>query len=296
MRAHHDLAALAGTQHGVVARKQLQALGYSDGAIDRAADLGRLHHIHRGVYAVGHMRLSSHGYCQAALLACGRQALLSHTSAAWLWGLHPRLALPVEVIRPSRGHRRSAIRVHHAPGLGVDDRAEREGLRLTGLARTFLDLAARESRIGLKGALDRADRLGIFDLHAIDSLLGRAGKHPGTRKLRHATDPFREPGFTRSGLERYFLALVRKMGLPVPSANLFVAGFELDMYWERERFAVELDTYKFHRGRTAFEKDRVRQEELKLAGIEMVRITDVRLEREPEVVMKRLATLLAQRR
>jgi hypothetical protein len=221
---------------------------------------------------------------------------VSHASAAWLWGLRARLALPVEVTRPTRGHNRRAIRVHHAPGLGVDDRAEREGLRLTGLARTLLDLASTKSRIHLKGALDRADRLGILDLHAIESLLDRAGKHPGARKLRHATDPFREPAFTRSGLERHFLALVRKAGLPVPSSNLFLAGFELDMYWERERFAVELDTYRFHGGRTAFEKDRVRQEELKLAGIEMIRITDVRLEREPDVVMERLETLLAQRR
>jgi very-short-patch-repair endonuclease len=89
---------------------------------------------------------------------------------------------------------------------------------------------------------------------------------------------------------------VRKAGLPKPAANVFVAGFELDMYWEPERFAVELDTYEFHGGHVAFEKDRLRQEDLKLAGIEMTRITGARLDREPAAVANRLRQLLTQRR
>jgi very-short-patch-repair endonuclease len=105
-----------------------------------------------------------------------------------------------------------------------------------------------------------------------------------------------DPAFTRSGLERRFLKLAREAGLPRPSANLFVAGYELDMYWPRERFAVELDTYDYHGDRVRFESDRVRDESLRLAGIEVTRITGKRLDREPTAVMERLALLLSNRR
>lgn len=296
VRKHHDLASVARRQHGVVGRGQLRGLGYSDGATDRAIAAGRLHRVHRGVYAVGHVSLSPHGRCHAAILACGPEALLSHTSAAWLWGLLPTLASPVEVGLPWRGRGRRDIRVHHLPALREADHGRSEGLPATAVPRTLLDLASTLPRRGLEKALDRAERLGIFDLGAIDHLLTRAGKHPGIGNLRHALGPHREPAFTQSGLERRFLQLVRKAGLPMPAANVFVAGFQLDMYWEQERFAVELDGYEFHRSRTSFESDRRRQEELKLAGIEMVRFTARRVVDEPRAVVGRLSLLLKTRR
>jgi hypothetical protein len=114
--------------------------------------------------------------------------------------------------------------------------------------------------------------------------------------LREALRHFRTPAFTRSGLERRFLALVHDADLPRPSINFFVAGYELDAYWPTERFAVELDTYDYHGGHTAFEKDRQRQEDLKLAGIEMTRITGIRMDREPKAVTDRIHRLLTQRR
>jgi hypothetical protein len=162
--------------------------------------------------------------------------------------------------------------------------------------RTLLDLAASQPRRRLEQALDRTERLGLLDLLAIDALLARAGRHPGIGALRAAVELHRDPAFTRSGLERVFLELVHRAGLPKPAMNLFVAGFELDAYWEAERFAVELDGYESHRGRRAFEEDRTRQEELKLAGIEMIRLTSKRLAHEPEVVARRLAALLERRR
>ncbi len=110
-----------------------------------------------------------------------------------------------------------------------------------------------------------------------------------------ALELHRPSAFTRSGLERRFLALVQRAGLPRPSMNLFVEGFELDAYWPAERFAVELDTYDYHGSPTAFEADRFRQEDLKLAGIEMIRLTGIRMEREPTAVVQRLRRLLAQR-
>lgn len=295
-RTHHRLARVAKEQHGVISREQMRKLGYSDSAVDRAARSGRLHRVHRGVYAVGHDRLPPHGRCHAALLGCGPRALLSHSSAAWIWGLQSTLAQTVEVGVPARGHGRQGIHVHHLPRLATEDRAVEEGLPTTAMPRTLLDRAATTTRKGVERDLDRAERLGLLDPGAIDHLLARAGKHPGVAKLRAGMELHRDPAYTRSWLERRFLQLVRKSGLPIPSTNVFIAGFELDMYWERERFAVELDGYEFHGSRKSFESDRRRQEELKLAGIEMVRFTARRVEAEPAQVSQRLSALLERRR
>lgn len=295
-RSHHRLAETAEAQYGVVSRAQLRALGYSGSAIGRALASGRLHRVHRGVYAVGHRRLSAHGQCHAAVLACRPGALLSHSSAAWLWGLVPKLATPVEVVLQTGGYRGSSICVHHSRILQPPDRTIRDGLPVAAIPRVVLDLASTVPRRQLERALDRAELLGMLDVGEIDTLLARAGRHPGIGALRSALDPHREPCFTRSGLERRFLELVRASDLPMPAANAYVAGFELDAYWEAERFAVELDGYEYHRSRSAFERDRARQEELKLAGIEMVRITARRIAREPEEVVGRLRVLLGRRR
>ncbi|MDP2707645.1 MAG: type IV toxin-antitoxin system AbiEi family antitoxin domain-containing protein, partial [Burkholderiales bacterium] len=123
-------------QYGVVSRKQMRELGYSEAAIGRAAASGRLHRLHRGVYAVGHMRLSVHGRCRAAVLACGANALLSHFAAGWLWGLLRDTPGEIDVTRPTRGHQRHSIRVHHAPALSRDDCAVREDIPVTALPRT----------------------------------------------------------------------------------------------------------------------------------------------------------------
>jgi hypothetical protein len=144
-------------------------------------------------------------------------------------------------------------------------------------------------------ALDRCERRGILDLIAIEALVSRSHGFRGVARLRHALEIYRTPAFTRSGLERRFLTLVEDAGLPRPAMNLFIEGYELDAYWEAARFAVELDTYDYHGGHAAFENDRLRQEDLKLAGIEMTRITGVRIAREPAAVATRLRHLLSQR-
>jgi hypothetical protein len=136
----------------------------------------------------------------------------------------------------------------------------------------------------------------LLDLIAIDELISRSRGFRGVARLRTALEIHRIAAFTRSGLERRLLDLVQRAGLPRPSMNLFVEGHELDAYWSDERFAVELDTYDYHGTPAAFEADRIRQEDLKLSGIEMTRITGVRMDREPEAVANRLRRLLAQRR
>jgi hypothetical protein len=292
---HDALAELATGQHGVVSTAQLLGLGYSRDSIKRGAATGRLHRLHRGVYAVGHRNLDWHSRCMAAVLACV-PAVASHASAGWPWGLLRYAPGTIDVTAPSRRHPKSAFRVHHAP-LEARDQAECESIPATSLARTKLDLAGTLNAHRLERVLERSEELGLFDLGPLGDVLGRFSHHPGARPLRAALDIYRpDPTFTRSGLEKRFLFLVEEAGLPIPSMNLNVVGLELDAYWPEERFAVELDVYETHGTRAAFERDRVREEDLLLAGIEAIRVTGPRLEHEPERAMERLGRLLAQRR
>lgn len=218
-----------------------------------------------------------------AVLAA-RPAVASHLSAGWLWGLLRYRPTTIHVTAPTPGRAKRNFVVHFSV-LPVQDRAFRDEIPVTSLARTKLDLAAMLSTSQLERILERSEELRRFDLTAIDELLSRTVGHPGHGPLRRALAVYRDdPAFTRSGLERRFLALARKAGLPLPSMNFNVAEFELDAYWERERFVVELDVYETHGSHAAFERDRLRQEDLKLIGVEMIRVTGPRLDREPKRV------------
>lgn len=290
------VADLAGAQHGVLGYMQLREAGLSATAIDGWTRTGRLHRVHRGVFAVGHRALSRRGRCLAAVLAGGDGAVLSHCSAAWLWGLRRTLVGPVEISVPSRGHGQPRIRVHRTPALSGADRAEQDRIPVTTVPRTLLDLALTEPRRRLEDAVERAERVGLLDLIEIDAMLRRRKGAPGTRRLREALELYRTAVFSRARTELLFLRLIRHADLRPPSINFFVEGCELDAYWERERFGVELDGWESHGTRRAFEEDRLRQEELKLAGIDSIRVSARRIEREPERVAANLRRLLAQRR
>jgi hypothetical protein len=294
--AHRPLAELARSQHGVVSHGQMIELGYSKSAITRAAGVGRLHRLHRGVYAVGHTGLSDRGGCLAAVFASGPDAVLSHHSAAWLWGIARWSPIPISVTVPSRRAPRPPIRLHHSGVLTHGDCDEIDCIPVTAVPRTALDLAATLRARQLLRLLERIEELRLFDLGPFEDLLKRSGGHPGVGRLRRALESYRPPSFTRSEMERRFLELVIAAGLPRPATGFVEVGYELDVYWPEERFAVELDVYETHGTRQAFERDRERQEDLKLAGVEMVRITGLRLEREPQQVIERITRLLTQRR
>jgi hypothetical protein len=292
---HRPLFEVATRQHGVVSTRQLNRLGYGRSAASKANAAGRLRRVHRGVYAVGHEPLTWHGRCMAAVLAA-RPAVASHLSAGYLHGLLKYRPDTIQVSAPTARRARQEFRVHFA-GLPATDMTTIDGILATALPRTLLDLAAMLSESRLQRALERAEELRIFDLGPLEELLGRAGHHPGVAKLRRALEIYRpDPAFIRSGLEKRFLALVRKAGLPRPAMNYVTEGFELDAYWERERFVVELDVYETHGTHAAFERDRLRQDDLLLAGIEMIRVTGPRLDREPGAVIERVAAHLARRR
>lgn len=295
--AHGPLADLAKRQHGVVSVEQLLGpLGYSRGEVARAARAAHLHRLHRGVYAVGHTNLTSHGQCLAGVLGAGPLALLSHYSAAWLWGIGSWSPIPVSVTAPSpRGHR-SSIKMHRSEILTDGDRDVIEEIPVTAIPRTALDLAAEIRHDRLMRLLRRAEELELFDLRRFEALLRRAGGHRGVNRLTRALEIYRPAPFTRSGLELRFFELVDETGLPRPATGFVEAGYELDVYWPDERFAVELDVFETHGSRQAFEEDRLRHEKLKLAEVELIRVTGHRLDREPTQVLENVRRLLVQRR
>jgi very-short-patch-repair endonuclease len=267
---HGALADLATRQHGVVATRQLEAIGYGRNSVAKAANAGRLHRVHRGVYVVGQRRLTWHGRCMSAVLASA-PSVASHWSAAWLWGLLRSRPGTLHVTCRS-GRRAKRAFVLHAADLRVADRTLRDEIPVTSVSRT------------------------VLDLREMQGLLGRTRGHQGWSTVGAALEAYRpERQFTRSGLERRFLELVREARLPEPTMNAFVAGFEIDAWWAAERLGVELDVFETHGSRLSFEEDRVRDDKLLLAGIRTVRITGVRLEREPGAVVDSLRRHLAHR-
>lgn len=289
------LAALAKRQHGVVSIRQLNRLGYGKDAVSGAKAAGRLHHLHQGVYAVGHTDLSLHGRCLAAVLACGPRALLSHYSAAWLWGLTPTQPIPIHVTSPSPRKRQAPIRLHRSSTLVDADHKLHKGIPVTSVARTLLDQAALVPPRSLRRLLKRSEERKLFDLAAVHDVLARNRGHRGAKRLHRAIGLYEPPPFTRSEFEAAFFEAVLARGLPRPRVNYNLLGMEVDLFWPRQRFVVELDLYETHGTRDSFEDDRLRQEDLLLAGIGMTRVTGPRSEREPDAVLARIASLLADR-
>ncbi len=288
-RRYSDLAELATRQHGVVSTRQLRELGLLENLITEEAKRGRLRRIHRGVYAVGHEALTWEGRCMAAVLANSR-TVASHWSAGWLWGMQrtrPSGRFHLTAARPR--HPRPEFNLHAGTLLG-DDLTRVDGIPVTSVARTALDLAALNpgaTSARLKRLEDGEHRL---DLREFEALLARSKGHKGWAALSEAVDLYRhDPTVTRSGLERRFRALLRRAGLPRPSMNFVVAGYELDCYWPEHLLAVELDTYGTHGSRLSFEEDRKRARVLGLLGITLERVTDRQLDREADEVLRAVA-------
>jgi very-short-patch-repair endonuclease len=230
----------------------------------------------------------------AAVLA-SYPSVASHLSAGWLWGLLRSRPETMHITSRSPRPRRRPFVVHTAD-LARSDRTRRDGIPVTSLSRTILDVAVTRRAKTVGRQIQLADDEKLFDLREMNDLLDRTKGHRGQAKVRAALELYDEkPVFTRSGLERRFLEVVREAGLPEPAMNTFVAGYEIDAWWEAERFGVELDVYETHGSRLSFEEDRMRDDELLLAGIETTRVTGPRLDREPGAVLDSLRRHLARR-
>lgn len=300
-RPDRSVAELAGRQHGVVADWQLIAIGMSTSSISRRVAAGRLHRIHRGVYAVGHRALSTQGRLMAAVLACGRDpgeregaagpddrgntvlgqwgAALSHRGAANLWGLLPLSQGPVDVSVPGYGGRarRWGIRVHRSQSLLPAVVTLRQGIAVTTPGRTISDLRHAASSNGRQGLVSPKE-------------LRRAIRQANVLGLSIGAEAGRDR--TRSDLERAFLRLCRRHRLPAPEVNVRVGQHLVDFLWRDRRLVVETDGYRYHRGRAAFDDDRSRDLELRGGGYEVIRISERQVEEQPQQIAEVLATAL----
>jgi hypothetical protein len=272
-----EIAGLADAQHGVVSRAQLLQAGLSVQAIDRRVQARRLITMHRGVYAVGHKRLRVEGRWMAAVLACGKGAALSHPSAAALWELRRVGSGAIHVTVPGDPGRkqRAGIKLHRSTTLTARDVTVRDGIPVTTVARTIIDLARAMSPEELEPIVDAADKRGIVDFADL-----RKATPASLKAVLRAYDP----APTRSELERRFLSICERHGIERPEVNAYVDGFLVDFVWRDRRLIVEVDGYEYHRAPSRFETDRERDAELGARGWRVRRFTWRQLEDRPRWV------------
>jgi hypothetical protein len=303
-RRDRDLAAKATAQKGLVSAEQMRDLGLSSRAAAHRAEVGRLHRLHRGVYAVGHEAIDESGRLLAAVLACGAGAVVSHLSAAALWGLRERGPLLIDVIAPCQtGRKIDGIRPHRCRAPGPDELAVCDGIPCTTPARTLVDLAGSLGRTGLRSAVEQAAVLRLLDIEAVDRALDRGRRRRGVPLLRVIIDDWRSEEASaprlRSVLEAKLLSLILVHGLPRPACNQRLrAGsreIEVDFLWRDQRLVVEADGYASHGTRAAFERDPRRDQALLLAGYRVARFTWDQVEREPEGTASTIGRLLGRK-
>lgn len=289
-----ELGRLATKQHGVIGRRQLLALGFGPGVIKRWLRAGRLHRLHREAYAVGHLPLNRHARWLAAVLACGEGSLLSHHSAAALWGLSKPRGAVVDVTAPrGRQYRpgRFKIRLHRGR-LFDEDRDERAGIPVTSVARTLFDYAEVAGFRRLEHAWEEADRLRLLRLGEVERVCERGYGRRALRPIRRLLAEARSPTLVRSPLEERFQRFCLFYELPPHSTNVDVLGSEVDVLWPAAQLIVELDSWEFHSHRAAFQRDRARDSRLLVAGYRTVRVTHDRLDTEAATLAAELRQLL----
>jgi len=288
------LAGLAADQHGVVATRQLATLGFSRSAIRRMCERGWLFRIHRGVYAVGHPRLTLHGRWMAAVLACGAEAVLSHHQAAALHELRRAPWSPIHVTAP-RPREHAGVDCHVARGMRGRPRLIVAGIPITSVERVFLDMATVLGPQPLRSLLEAAQRNGTFDYDRVLYVIERSSGHGGVGPLRAALPSLGDSApATRSGLEILFLEIVRAAELPEPSVNVIAVGDVVDFHWPQFNLIVEIDSWEYHRLRRPFEEDKRRGNRMQLARVMVLRYTDEQLREEPERVVAELRAAMAR--
>jgi very-short-patch-repair endonuclease len=281
-------------QHGVLTRGQLLER-FSPEAIKHRVRRGRLHPVHRGVYAIGRPDLDQLGLWLAAVLACGPGAALSHFDAAALYGVLPRRGRYVHVTVPGTARRRrSGIRIHHSVRLGEPDRTVVRGLPVTTPARTLVDLASAGLGVGaLERAINEFDKLDLIDPAGLSSAIELQRRRPGVVAARailhrHAF------ALTASELERRFLALVRRLALPLPVTGPVVNGFKVDFFWPQLGLVVETDGLRYHRTPAQQARDRRRDQAHVAAGLTQLRFTHHQVARESAAVGRTLRRVIGR--
>jgi hypothetical protein len=261
-------------------------LGFSGDAIRHRVAKGRLHPIMRGVYAVGWPHLTRERRWMAAVLACGERALLSHRSAAALWGIAADRRGTVHVsVRRRCEHRRTGIRAMSRPLLPSEDVETRDDIPVTRPARTLLDLATELNSTALERAISEADKSDLVDPEALRATLDRYAGEPGVRALRSILDKhtFR---LSDSDLEILFRPIAASTGLSQPLTKAWINGFEVDFFWPDLGLVVEADGLRYHRTPSAQARDRLRDQAHTASGLTPLRFTHRQIKYESGYVRR----------
>jgi Protein of unknown function (DUF559) len=217
----------------------------------------------------------------AAVLACGEGAVLSHRSAAALWGIATERQRQIDIsVRRAGEHRRPGIRARTRPHLPAKDIAQRRGIPITGLARTFLDIATELSDRVVERAVNEADKHDLIDPESLRVAIEPYEGQPGIRRLRRLLDrdTFR---LSDSDLEIFFRPIAADAGLPPPLTKQWVNGFEVDFYWPDLNLVVETDGLRYHRTPSAQSRDALRDQTHTAAGLTNLRFTHYQVRYEP---------------
>lgn len=265
---------LAARQYGIVARKQLLAMGIGAGAIETRLRRHYLHPLHRGVYAVGHLALPPLAREMAAVLACGQGAAVSHRSAALVWHLLPASDRPdIDVTVLTGKGRRAGLQIHKSRRLSPQDVRHLRGLPVTAPWRTLVDLADTGTDRELERATHEAITRRLLNARRLRAELDQYRGRRGISRLKKLLEDDDPSTLTRSEAEERFLTLVRSAGLQAPEVNVLVHGHEVDFLWREQGVVVEVDGFQFHSTREAFERDRRRDADLQSAGLRVLRVT-----------------------
>lgn len=282
------IARLAAAQHGVVARRQLLALGVRLNDIEYRVKAGRLHPVYRGVYSLGPPNtLTLQGRWMAAVLACGPGAVLSHAAAAAHWDLRRSQAREVDVTVPTSGGRarRPGIRLHRSSTLTPAQRTTRNGVPVTTIARTLIDLADRFDLRTAEKATDQAEVMGLFDLTAVAEAIAENGNRKGARAMSEVLEGYTAGrGLTESDLEDEFLRMCDRFGLRRPEVQVWIGPDRPDFLWREAGIVVETDSWRWHGGRERWEADQRKALRLQQRGLTVTRVSYRRVFRDPAAV------------
>ncbi len=297
------LASLATAQSGLVSLDQAaRSLNTTRRAVSYRTEDGRLHRVHRGVYAVGHEAYGRRGELKAALLACGEGAVLSHLTAAAFWELRDRWPALIDVTGPEqRGRKIDGVRCRRCRCPDSTEVVALDGLVLTSPSRTMVDLAGVLGDASLRKLVERAALRKLLDLRALDTAMARAKGRRGIAALRAILEDWRSADGSVPDLRSEFEALVLPrllaLGVPRPGCNvpLRLEGERLviDFLWDEQRLVVETDGRATHETPPAFQSDRRRDQVLVAAGYRVVRVTWRQIEGELEGVVGRVSRALA---
>jgi very-short-patch-repair endonuclease len=283
------MARLGGGAHGVVARVELLDAGVTAAEIEQRLATGALIREYPGVYRVGHRAPSLEARYMAAVLACGEGALLSGRAAGYLFGAIKGPAPPPEVTAPTE-RRVSGVKTHRSRGLGREDATSWRGIPVTTLPRTLVDLAAVLDLDDLARACHEARVRHGTTPGQVEAVLARRPKSPGAAKLRAILRG--DARVTLSKLEKRFLVLLRDAGLPLPETNRRAGRHWVDCRWPELRLTVELDGYRYHHSRHAWEQDRRREREARARGDDFRRYTYGDVFEQPQLMLAELHALL----